>query len=237
MVIKHNLIIGNINTLDYDAVVDGSGTFGAPVRVYETIEVDGKSGNLLIDKGRFENQDVEYQIMFNNREDIERFRNDISSLIGYVRLEDSHHPDEYRLARINEVDIEVSGINNRWGIVTVSFDCKPQRFLKTGEETVTITASSGNVTNPTYYDALPMIRVYGYGTLTVGNYTAIIASYGKTYIDIDCELMDCFNGQTNLNSYVTLSSTQFPKFGKGNTNISKTSRITKVEIIPRWWRL
>lgn len=93
-----------------------------------------------------------------------------------------------------------------------------------------------SIYNPTQYESRPLIRVTGYGTLTLGNETITVDS-GQTYVDIDSEIMDCYNGTTNKNSKVTFSSGKFPVLPAGVTGVSYSGSITKVEITPRWYRL
>ena len=120
------------------------------------------------------------------------------------------------------------------GTFDVIFDCKPQRFLKTGETSQTFTGS-GSLTNPTRYPALPLVRAYGTGTLRLGS-TSIVISSNNSYIDIDCEIQDAFRGATNCNGNITLSSGRFFALAPGYNGISM-SGITRVEITPRWWTL
>lgn len=114
------------------------------------------------------------------------------------------------------------GVNNIWsdaGDVTVEYGTDPTC-----------------VVNPTSQTALPVIRVYGYGTLTVGSETITIAQHANAYIDIDCEIMDCYCGAVNCNSLVSFSSHEFPKLPAGVTHIAYSGNITKVEVTPNWWR-
>jgi phage-related protein len=53
-------------------------------------------------------------------------------------------------------------------------------------------ASGTTIINPTMYDALPLIRVYGSGTLTIGREKIVIASNSNDYVDIDSDIMDCY---------------------------------------------
>ena len=157
----------------------------------------------------------------------------IKSSPGYHRLEDTYHPDEYRLAICtSSLDPEV--INLVAGTFDLEFDCKPQRFLKSGEVQVTYT-SNGQILNPTTISSKPLIRVYGYGTLGVGSETLTIASSSLQYIDIDCDLMNCYSGTTNCNKYVSMNSDEFPVLTPGNTGITLSGNISKVVITPRWW--
>ena len=108
-------------------------------------------------------------------------------------------------------------------------------FLKSGETLVTVTASR-NITNPTLYNAKPLIRAYGSGRVTIGSYGFSITNSGP-YTDIDCDLMNAYNATDNLNRYLTVDNNLFPEFVPGTNRITLGSGITKLEITPRWWTL
>lgn len=89
------------------------------------------------------------------------------------------------------------------------------------------------ITNPTLFDAKPLLRVYGTGTLGIASSTITISS-ADVYTDIDCELMDCYKGSANKNAYVSFSSNDFPVLKPGSTGFT-FSGITQVDITPRWF--
>lgn len=89
------------------------------------------------------------------------------------------------------------------------------------------------IENPTLFDALPFLRVYGTGILGIGSHTITITA-ADVYTDIDCEMMDCFKGSANKNQYVQFSGNDFPTLEPGVNGFS-FSGITKVEVKPRWW--
>lgn len=93
------------------------------------------------------------------------------------------------------------------------------------------------VDNPTLFAARPLIRVYGYGVVTVGDTVVTVAQNPYAYVDIDSEMMDCYHGDDNANGYVSFSGGEFPVLPAGTTALSYTGSITKVEITPHWWRL
>ena len=124
---------------------------------------------------------------------------------------------------------------NKKGKFTLEFDCKPQRFLKSGTVEQTITSGT-SITNPTAFASQPLIRIYGNGTVTVGTQTVTVTGNTETYVDVDCELMDCFYGTTNLNKKVTLSGHEFPVLAPGSNTITYTD-VTSVKVTPRWWEL
>lgn len=232
------LTVGNVSSEDYDIYIFGVSTYNAPVRDMEKVSVAGRNGDLLFDNGRYENIEVEYHGVstseFGTRFD--EYRSALLAQIGYQRIEDDDHPDEFRLGWLSStVEAEPKGLASS-GSFDLSFDCKPQRFLKSGEIVTTLTAN-GSIENPTAHPSKPLLRVYGYGQLTIGSVIVTIAQHSLTYIDIDCDTMDAFKGATNANSYLTLNSGVFPTLQSGTNNITKASTISRVEITPRWWNL
>lgn len=235
------------NLFDWGLHTNGGKTFGTPERDYEDVEIPGRNGALTFDKGRFKNVTLTYSDCSLIFDDEITFEQNISALLNwlakgysYRRLEDTYHPDEYRLAKfVGGTDPEVYYL--RSASFDLEFDCKPQRYLKIGEQSISFTAT-GKIYNPTLFPSEPLIRVYGTGTVTVGSVTITISSHsGISYIDIDSEIKDCFYGSTNCNKYVAISSSDtdldFPVLESEDTTISLGSGITKVEITPRWWKV
>lgn len=115
----------------------------------------------------------------------------------------------------------LNGTNNVWS---------------SNNETVSVDVSTpvpAELNNPTLFDALPFLRVYGTGILGIGSHTITITA-ADVYTDIDCEMMDCFKGSENKNQYVQFSGNDFPTLEPGVNGFS-FSGITKVEVKPRWW--
>lgn len=105
--------------------------------------------------------------------------------------------------------------------------------------TCTVTVESvqnDGMANPTLFPSEPLIRVTGNGSFVMDGVTVTVNTPG-TYTDIDCELMDCYEGSTNRNDKVTFSTYDFPKLRPGENSITLGAGITSVEIWPRWWRV
>lgn len=224
------------STHEFGIMISGEGTYNSPERNVEKEEVPGRNGDLLFDRGNFKNIEVAYPafIKLGMPEKARDFFNYAASLIGYQRLEDTYHPYEYRMARfISKVKVETIGYMNRGGEFDIEFDCKPQRFLKSGEDPVEFT-SNGTIYNRTLFNAKPLLRIYGTGagTVGIGSETITISSI-SSYVDIDCEIMDAYKGATNCNGNV--SFTDDIVLRPGEVGVSMTGNITKVVITPRWY--
>ena len=226
-----------MSSRDLGLILSGEDTWVTPVPEFEHIAVPGRSGDLLLSNCRFTNVDVTYHC------GIPRFFAQTYSVLmnfllsdpGYHRLEDSYHPEVYRLAVMESEVSPRMGALNHSGTFDLTFSCKPQQYLKSGERT-TVFVSNGSLYNPTRFDAAPFLRVYGTGQIGVGEETVMITS-NPDYIDLDCETEDAFCGATNMNGAITLSSGDFPSLKPGSNGIVLGNGITRLEITPRWWRL
>ena len=238
MITRDNwLTFGGKSTKDFGVFLVGNAVYNAPEREYEKVSIPGKNGDLLIDQKRFANLELSYDVIL--FEDFDRnitgLRNYLLTTVGYNRLEDTYFPGEYRIARYASM-FEVENFRHSdIGTFVITFDCKPQRFLKTGETAIILT-SSGSIYNPTIMPAKPLVRVYGTGQVAIGNQTITITSANE-YTDIDCELQDAYKGTTNCNGNIILNSGGFFELTGGVNGVTLGSGITRVEITPRWWKI
>lgn len=219
---------------DFGLVISGSQTFGAPERDVEQVEIPGRNGALTISRNRFKNITVSYPAFIRRgfSKNAAALRAWLLGGDGYRRLEDTYHPDSFRVAQYTgPLDFEM-GFLNRTGEFTLSFNCKPQRFLKSGEQTAAYTAPASLYNEG--FPALPLIKVMGTGAgnLYVGGYTVqILELDGYLYLDSDTQ--NAYKGTLNENS--AIDAPQFPVIQPGKSTVSWDGGITGVEITPRWW--
>lgn len=174
-IMQHDLIFGDVHSVDYGIYISGEGVFDAPEREVEMISIPGRNGAFALDKGRFENIEVTYPAIVREEDlasftaNLDAFRNAICSQKGYQRLTDSFHPDEYRMATYIS-GLEVKPIKyNTAAEFDIVFNCKPQRYLMGGEAEMDVT-SGDVVLNPTLFEASPMLEVEGYGNIDLNGY-------------------------------------------------------------------
>lgn len=225
----------NTDLRDYGLYVSGTNVFNAPVRLYDEIAVPGRNGVLLGTERRLENVELKYPafIYTDFATNTAALRAFLLSKVGYKKLTDSYHPNEYRKGYYaGGLEIEPTAKLDA-GQFELTFHCKPQRYLVSGD-TVTTLSASGTITNPTLFDAKPLLRVYGTGSLTVNGVTITI-SEADVYTDIDCEMMEAYKGTVNKNYAVSLDSVYFPVLSAGNNTVTLNG--VTVDITPRWWTL
>lgn len=255
---RNHLYVDGTDLATFGVYCSGQGTFSAPKREYTYYDVPGRDGSLLGVSTRLQNIEVSYEcfIYTNFAENMRRLRSFLLSRLGYVRIEDTYDTTHFRLG-VYEGELEPAvTMKNNAAQFTLTFNCRPERWLKSGETVVEFT-SAKTFNNPTLFESKPFLRIYGYGNLHFGapstdgyfRGTAVIIDDTSTeYVDIDCETMNCYYGGTNLASYVGFqrvtdpgiyyNGADAPTLLVGETYVSKVENtITKVEITPRWWEV
>lgn len=271
MAVFNSFTFDNENSLDYGIYITGEAVYNAPERAVEMVSIPGKNGALALDQGRFENIEVTYpagafgaeQAEFADR--MRAMRNMLASRYNYVRLTDSYHPDEYRLG-LYKSGLEVTPVAmSSAGEFDITFNCKPQRFLTSGEvpldltwkyealeeeNSITITDEEGNeidggttpidtITNPTLFESQPLIIVTGSGQVSIGDQIITVTDIpAGTDVYIDCESMEIY---TNTGGIISGASSHVA-FNKNSfptiaPGEQGFSKTAPVQIIPRWWRL
>ena len=156
---------------------------------------------------------------------------------------------------------------SRAGEFDIVFNCKPQRFLISGEVPYDFVTSydgltdensvqlqnengvdieggvgfSNNIVNPTEFEAKPLIHAKGNGIVNLASQRITIAglSSNNTDIYIDCETMEIYTKSGSIIS----DASSFVTFNTPNFPVipTGTSGFTYTmdiaEIIPRWWRI
>ena len=165
-----HLIFGDADSADYGIYISGDGVYNAPERAVEFVDVPGRNGAIALDQGRYNNIEITYpagtfaKTQEEFRENLSAFRNAILSQRGYQRLEDTYHPEEYRMG-VYSSGLEVSPAGyNQAGEFELIFNCKPQRWLTVGDYPIPV--ESGDVLeNPTPFSSGPLLEIDGYGSV------------------------------------------------------------------------
>lgn len=245
---RRKITYNGTSNLDIPCYITSSAIHKGPVPDYGQTEIPGRNGDLIYSYERYGNVELEYGLAVRSTEptddptDLRDKADAIKDWLypcsdSYYRLIDNCDPGYYRMAQYTG-GFTLDNFLMRFGKGTITFNCKPQRYLEEGDTAIELSAE-GTVTNPTKYDALPLIRVYTTeeGTLTVGSVTVKIAAGATEYIDIDSDTHRIYEGTNSRSSLITLTEHAYPVLHAGDNGVSFTGGVTKVQITPRWWKL
>lgn len=125
---------GGVNSADYEVYVSSVAYLNTPARDYEYSEVPGRNGDLIIDNRRFKNIDVKYNCYCRDISKFDAWKEAVLQQEGYVKLScDALSSETYRMASLSNA-IEVPTFDHKGASFSVTFNCKPQRFLYSGDE-------------------------------------------------------------------------------------------------------
>lgn len=237
----------------FGVMVFSHGQYTDPKPNETETRIPGMNGVLHFWDGTFEDITETYSVMVRGeneldvRERLEQMRAWLLSKRQYCRLQDTLHPQYFRMGIYKGgSDVEYSD-NGRMGKMTVEFQCKPQKFLKSGDEFITIPASNTQLYNDTAFEAKPLIRVYGTANaLAAINIQRTVRTEirikipDEGYADIDTDLGEAYCGTKNLNSSLSFEAhntdKKFPTLVPGANYVLYAS-VRTLQIKPRWWTL
>lgn len=235
---------------DWRVGLSGSGTYDAPARKGESVAIPGRNGAVWVDEGAYENTMLRYPCWIADGFDkrVDDFRAFLMAHGDkYYRLEDSYHPDEYRLARYPGEFVAEPGTRNLTGRFELYFDCDPRRWLKSGEHLRNIfdheeteEGSTTTLYNPTHFPAKPIIHFeyVGIGSLYFGD-VRMVVNQSMDLVDFDCETNVFYNsdGEVFAPNVDILGDMVLPP---GQVEIRETFSLADyvyIDIIPRWWTI
>lgn len=234
------IYFNGLSSADYGIVVETFPDREWPEKVVSAYTIPGRSGDVLVDEETYSNIDRVYNVAMFVKENstFQAAAATISKWLhsghGYCRLEDSYEPEVYRMAYYRE-NASLTSLLRQGGRASITFHCKPQRYLKDGEKMMTLSAS-GSILNPTDYPSQPLIRIYASanGSVTIGT-TIISFNEINSYVDIDCENGICYKENNLAGSKIEFSTNEFPRLEPGDNTITFGTGITSLQITPRWY--
>ena len=135
-----------VNCTAYGIAISGEGSYDAPQRDSTTLAIPGRNGDLILDNGRWKNITLKYPafVVGNFPTNVAAITEWLMYPLGYARLEDDYHTDEYRMAIFSGGLSYEPTAWNQHAKFDIKFNCKPQRFLKSGETSVNLADGANN---------------------------------------------------------------------------------------------
>lgn len=240
------ITFNNVSSATYGINIWTAPNYELPEKDQETYHVPGRSGDLIVDYGSWKNVERSYTVSLGSdnasfpalARALSQWLNSAHA-IGYAVLTDSYEPDVYRMAQFKG-GISITNVLDHAALATIVFDCKPQRFLLSGANAITV-SSGGTIPNATISNANPKLIVCGSGSgsISVGGYPVVFSSLvseANGGVTVDCEMQECYTGTTSKNSTVTMSF-GFPIIPPGGTTLTYDGGVTKVKVVPNTWVL
>ena len=228
----------------------------APEPDYEAIPIPGRSGDLHIWNRRWKNKMITYHCFCpaNARTVVPGVLVELMKTTGYRRITDTLHTDYYKMGEYIGGTAPVYSDGGATATFDLTFDCKPQKWLLSGEDEIEITSTNAqsptHITNPTGYPAFPLLEITGYGLCRVmsPSYSVTISSDAGVAITSpnpiihDCEInrTHSVNGSTSYDQYATVSISSVWANNPGVTSTrldAYHASTAALKIVPRWWKL
>ena len=230
MITKY-FVLDDVSSEEYGICMKKWPSFSAPTPRIEKVSVSGRNGDLIFTDGSFENIEGTLSCFILHEQTFDAITDANRWLLkaGYRRFSYDGDTEAYRLARIvngAEIAVRMKLLNS----FEIKLDCKPQRFLLSGETPIMFTAS-GLLDCPAY-EGLPLLHVQGNGTITLNGVTIEVSDTNEDFY-IDCDTQDAYKGIINMNANILAE--EFPKICAGENELVLSTGIDYVEITPRWY--
>lgn len=237
----HDFSFNGKSLFDFGVIVTNSPEWVVPQRDVTSVSIPGRSGDLIIDNGRYNNLSISYAVSTipafmksTLYETINSLKDWLLTNDTYCKLTDTYNPGYYRLARVSNINNIVNDIASV-GSTTIIFDCKPYLYRNDGEQLIQATSTNFIIKNPEHCESEPYFKIFGSGdiTVSVGEYSFILANV-TDYLEVDCEMQDCFRNYTNCNKQF---QGVFPKLLWGNNNVIINGNVNKIQYKGRFRRI
>lgn len=237
--------------------VDGVLSYNKPQKNIETISIPGRSGDLAIDYGTWQNVIITYPCYTKAIADFETVINTLGRLKGYQKITCTNDATHFRMG---VPIIPQAPTVKRIGTAiffNLAFNCKPQRYLASDVSYNIAAGTYLDLVNPSGFQSEPYLEIGGTGTITFNEILTDIHAIPEQVVAtitnpddwpilfMDCALMECWSEEIpgvkqGQNKDVSFSPNKFPVL-YGNQDGSKTrvqnSTNALLKIYPRWWEL
>lgn len=235
-------VFGGEASSDYGIVVAEAPTFEQPTRKQTVYTIPGRNGAIIEQQDAWEDVTRKYKVWL-TKTGTEKLNTSVNSLTawlnsqnGYTRLEDSFEPEVFRLAYYSGGN-DVSNELTQYGESTLTFTCRPERFLVEGAMEYDVT-NDQKLGNPTRFKSKPLIYI----EVAAPNTTVLIGDAVGHYFEltlddyayVDCETMNVYRlDYENLNNVFVGN---FLELIPGNNNLT-IHDASKVTFIPRYFTI
>ncbi len=210
---------------------------------YEVVDVEGRNGSLIINKGTYPDISRTFTITaidYIDDENIEDMINNIKK--WFFDVTDNRlffaFSNKYNIVKKVIFDEDIRTSFEEFGDFQVTFLCEP--FYYAVEDNLVIRKEPGGAgvvytfNNNGDFESYPNIKIYGSGDIEFKlNNEPIKINNVTDFVEIDTKLFLCldYSGNSMVDDFLS----DFPTIQRGNNTITIASdqTITKIEVIPR----
>lgn len=235
------IIWAGTSSKDVGMVVEHYPSVVIPQKKIEVQQVPGRNGDIVTSTGAFENYTQTYDTFLDSKY-IGGLEGAMPKIVdwllghdGYQRLEDTYFPGVYRMAYYTG-GAEFVSMFNEYGEGKLTFNCAPEKYLKSGEWPIELTKGK-KLFNPTNFSASPLIEITGNGNDGVLNFNGeeFIIKTVPAEVTIDVKIHKSHRGSISYSNLI-IGEYENLKLGK-ETLIGWSGGITSVKLTPRWWTI
>ena len=227
---KNYFIFNDINSKDLGLHIEELPIVPTSEEGIDVIEVEGRDGFLLKHNNHLKYRTYDVDLILKDIKKIDLIK---QHLRGSGKLILSNNLTRYyNVTIINKIDFE--RIFKNYNSCLISFIVQPFEYVI--EYTTINVVDPTLIKNNTNATCKPILKIYGTssGTVRIGNDVIQIKNI-KNYVELDYDLQECYRYDDlilkNCNGDVLANFKEIPI---GDTEISFTGGITRIEINPRF---
>ena len=237
--------LDNVSASTKGIIMQNAFKFTPAVSRVQSVQIAGRSGDLHIDEGAFNNRagvvacyalDSTYTSNAPTANVTGKMDAVLAFLFGtpgYRKLQTSDDTGHYWYARVSNGG-EISARLGLLNPFSIEFDCKPFRYVVGGETIVDNVTSLTEFVNPTGFNAYPLLYITATGAGAISNDGGQINILDDTHgeIIIDCEDWRAYKSSGTAVDYM-IQADAFPYLRPGSDGFTITGNII-VKVSPRY---
>lgn len=218
-------------------VVEGSPEILAN-ELYEVVNIEGRNGSLIINKGTYPDIEKTFTITaldFEDENNIEEMMKNIKKWFFNVSDNRLYYAfdNKYNVVKKVIFDEDISTSFENFGEFKITFLCEPFYY----KEEPLLTYTMGNTyeyVNDGDFESYPNIKFYGMGAMKIIiNDEEITIKSVSEMAELDSKLLVCVDSEGNSKNKSLVGDYPVFKIGENKIVIPPGQGIEKVEIIPR----